>query len=171
VTRDFDIVSLPETDHPEVGDTAPDFTRPLVNTEFWEDVTLSKFTDERPVLLVFYPMNGAPTAINLWKELCDRAWDEALDITVVGVSISTPYDHKRFLNERSFDFKLFSDPTNELAETYDIVHDIDGMNTVTEPRPAVFLLDSDQTVKYVWVTDEWPAYPDYDEVEEAIDDL
>jgi hypothetical protein len=27
---DFDVVSLPDVDHVEAGDTAPDFTRPLV---------------------------------------------------------------------------------------------------------------------------------------------
>jgi len=171
VTRDFDVVSLPPADHPEVGDTAPDFTRPLVNVDFWEDVSLSTLTNEGPVLLLFHPMDWAPTAINLWNAVRARAWDEAFKMIVVGISISTPYDHKRFLETRGLNYNLFSDPTNALAETYGVVHDIDGMNTVAEPRPAVFLLDANQIVRYAWATDEWPAYPDYDAVEEAISEL
>ena len=31
VGLDFDVVELGPTDHPEEGETAPDFTRPLVN--------------------------------------------------------------------------------------------------------------------------------------------
>ena len=171
MTRDFDIVSLSPADHPEVGDTAPDFTRPLVNGDFWEDVSLSTLTEEGSVLLLFHPMDWAPTAINLWNAVQARTWNERFEVTVVGVSISTPYDHKRFLNERGLDYELFSDPTNALAEAYGVVHDLDGMNTVAEPRPAVFLLDPDRTIRYAWVTDKWPAYPDYDEVEAALGEL
>ncbi|MFW6000474.1 MAG: peroxiredoxin, partial [Halorubrum sp.] len=38
---DFDVVSLPETPHVAAGETAPDFTRPLVNGEYWEDRALA----------------------------------------------------------------------------------------------------------------------------------
>jgi peroxiredoxin len=171
MTRDFDIVSLSETDHPEVGDIAPDFTRPLVNDEYWEDALLSEVASDGPVLLLFHPMNWSPTSINLSKELKDRAWEEKFDVTVIGINISTPYDHKRFIDENDIEYELFSDPTNEVAAEYGVVHDLDGMHAVTEPRPAVFLLDSNRIVQYVWVTTEWPAYPDYDAVEEAIAEL
>jgi peroxiredoxin len=171
VTRDFDLVVLPDADHPEVGDTAPEFTRPLVNREFWEDVSLSTLVDSGPVLLLFHPMDWAPTAINLWTEVRARDWDDAFDVTVVGVSISTPYDHKRFLNERELDYELFSDPTNTLAEAYGVVHDLDGMTAVAEPRPAAFLLHADRSVLYAWAAEEWPAYPDYDAIEAALTEL
>lgn len=165
---DFEVVDLPETDHVAEGDTAPDFTRPLVNDEYWEDASLSDLTDERPVLLVFYTMDGAFPATYIWNELRDRALDDDHDLTIVGLSISDPYSHKRLIEERGMDYQLFSDPQNAIAEEYGIVHDLDGMAGVNEPRPAVFLLDSDRTVEYAWVASEWPEFPDYDEIEEAI---
>jgi peroxiredoxin len=168
---DFEVVTLPETDHVDVGDTAPDFTRPLVNEEFWEDASLSEITAEGPTLLVFYPMDGAFPATYLWNELRDRAWDDEYDVRVVGLSISTPYEHKTFVAERGMDYRLFSDPANGVAEEYGIVHDLDGMAGVSEPRPAFFLLDADRTVEYAWVASEWPDFPDYDEVEDAIETL
>jgi peroxiredoxin len=166
---DFDVVELSETDHVGEGDTAPDFTRPLVNDEYWGDTALSELTDDGPVLLVFYPMDGAFPATYVWNELRDRAWEDDYDVTVVGLSISDPYAHKRLVEERGMDYRLFSDPQNGVPEAYGIVHDLDGMAGVSEPRPATFLLDEDRTVEYAWVAEEWPDFPDYDEVEAALD--
>ena len=174
---DFEVVDLPDADHPEIGDEAPDFTRPLVNDEYWADASLSDLTAEGPVALVFYPMDGAFPATYVWNEIRDRGWgngagstsDAAGDgPTVVGVSVSTPYEHETFLEERGMDYRLFSDPDAGVAEAYGIEHDLDGMAEVTEHRPAVFLLDGDRTVEYAWVASEWPDFPEYDEIEEAI---
>ena len=168
---DFEVVTFSETDHIDVGDVAQDFTRPLVNEEYWADASLSGLTEEGPVLLVFHPMDGSFPATYVWNELRDRAWDDDYDVTIVGLSISTPYEHKTFIGERGMDYQLFSDPANDVAEAYGIVHDLDGMAGVSEPRPAIFLLDSDRTVEYTWVASEWPDFPDYDEIEDAIEAL
>jgi peroxiredoxin len=166
---DFDVVELPETDHVDVGDVAPDFTRPLANEEYWEDVSLSDLTDEGPVCLVFHPMDGAFPSTYMWNEIRDREWGDHL--TVVGVSISTPYEHKTFIAERGMDYRLFSDPANSVGREYGIPNPMDGMTGIEEPRPAVFLLDSSREVAYAWVASEWPDFPDYDAVEDAIETL
>ena len=166
---DFDVVDLGDADHVAVGETAPDFTRPLVNAEYWEDVALSDLTDVGPVLLVCYPMDGAFPATYIWNEIRDRARKDL--VTVVGLSISTPYEHKSFIRGREMDYRLFSDPANGVAADYGIVNDLDGMAGVDEPRPAVFLLDSDRTVQYAWVATEWPEFPDYDAIERELERL
>ncbi len=164
----FEVVDLPETDHPTEGEKAPDFTRPLVNSEYWEDASLSAVTDDGPVLLVCYPMDGAFPATYMWNELRDRAIDDEYAVSTVGLSISSPYEHAAFIEDREIDYPLFSDPQNEVAADYDIVNDLDGMAGISEPRPAVFLLDTDRTVRYAWVAGEWPAFPDYDAVGDAV---
>ena len=70
----FEVVDLPPADHPEVGDRAPDFERPLVGPEYWEDTALSDLTAEGPVALVFHPMDGAFPATYIWNEIRDRGW-------------------------------------------------------------------------------------------------
>lgn len=165
---DFDVVPLDPTDHPKKGDEAPDFVRPLVSEEFWEDVSLSSLTDDGPVLLVLYPMDGDFPATYIWNEIRDRAWDESHEIEIVGCSISTPYEHKTLIEERGMDYRLFSDPGNGIAEEYDLVNDLDGMAGISEARPAVFLLDSERIIEYAWVAAEWPDFPNYDELEDAI---
>jgi peroxiredoxin len=165
----FDVVDLEPTDHVEEGEVAPDFERPLVNDEFWENRRLSDVTDDPPVVLVFHPMDGAFPATYVWNEIRDRGWTD--DATVVGLSISTPYEHATLIEEREIpDVRLFSDPANGVAETYGIENDLDGMAGVSEPRPAVFVLDGDRTVRDAWVAEEWPDFPDYDAVEAAIAD-
>ncbi len=164
---EFDVVELPEADHPEPGDTAPDFTRPLVTGEYWSDTSLAELSG--PVVLVFYPMDGAFPATYIWNELRDRSWNE--HATVVGVSISTPYEHTQFIQERSIDYRLFSDPTAAVATRYGLEHNLDGMHGITEHRPAVFVLDDDRTVRDAWVASEWPDFPDYDELEASLADV
>lgn len=163
----FDVVDLGPPSHPEPGEQAPDFTRPLVSEEYWEDRSLSALTDDGRVILVFTPMDHTFLATHTWDELKERGWDEREE-TVVGVSISTPYTHKRLIDEYDLPFAIFSDPTNEVAEAYGIAHDLDGMEGVAEPRLAYFVLEADLTVAHAWVAREWPAFPEYDALEDAI---
>jgi len=163
----FDVVELDPADHPEEGDTAPEFTRPLVTDEYWADTALSEVCTESddPVVLAFHSMDGSFSATYLWNEVRDRGWHE--QATVVGLSISTPYAHKDLLEARDIEgeARLFSDPGNGVAADYGIDMDADGMDGIAEPRPAIFVLDGDRTVEYAWVGQEWPAFPDYDAVE------
>ena len=165
---DFDVVSLPETDHVAEGETAPDFTRPLVNDEYWEDRSLDAVVDG-PTLLLFHPMDGAFQGTYLYNTVDDHGWAD--DVDVLGVSISTPYAHKRLLADRGDGVRIFSDPGAGVIEEYGVAHDIDGMSGITESRPAVFLLDGDRTVEYAWVASEHPEFPDAEAIDDAVDRL
>ncbi|PSP84717.1 peroxiredoxin [Halobacteriales archaeon QS_1_68_17] len=167
---DFEVVEFPPADHVAEGECAPDFERPLVNDEYWEDAALSDLVAERPVVLLFHPMDGSFPATYVWKQVREREWRD-YDATVVGVSISTPYAHKDLIEEVGIDHKLFADPGNGVAEQFGVVNDLDGMAGVSEPRPAAFVVDGDRTVRYAWVAGEWPEFPPYDEIEAAIEDL
>lgn len=161
---DFDVVTLPEIDPVGPGDTAPDFTRPLVNHEYWEDTALSSLLDDGPVLLVFYPMNGGGKAHYTWSEIKRRNWHEY--VTTVGITIASPFDHARFIDELDLtDYRFYADPANTIAETYGVTHDLNGMTGITEPRPAFYLINSDQTIDYAWHATRWPHTPPYDDTE------
>ena len=160
---DFPVTELGPVDHVEAGEPAPEFTRPLVSEEYWEDVALSALCGEEPVVLVFHPMDGDFPATYVWNEIGEREWDE--HATVVGCSISSPYEHKRFIGERGMDYRLFSDPNNGVSEAYGIAHDLDGMTGIAEP-----VVDADGVVEYAWVSTSWPELPDYDAIETVIAD-
>ncbi|RQG94421.1 redoxin domain-containing protein [Natrarchaeobius chitinivorans] len=168
---EFDVVDLGPADHPEPGDRAPDFTRPLVTAEFWEDRSLSELVaesgDTDPTILVFFPMAGSFLATYVLDELADRGWDRRA-AHVVGVTAANPYGVKGLLEDGEYPFSLFSDPANDVAASYGIAHDLDGMAGVGEPRLAFFALDPDLTVEAAWVAAEWPEFPDYDDLEERL---
>ena len=208
---DFDVVDLGPTDHRSVGETAPDFTRPLVTAESWEDRSLTDVTGDGPTLLLFTTMVGAFLAEYTFTELRERGIgigaddepseengddshedergvnddfpadgsDESAtetdsepkleDVTVVAVSISSPYETIRFLAADDYPYGVFSDPSNAVAEAYGVVHDLDGMAGIAEPRPAAFVLESDRTIQYAWVATEWPSRPDFDDVVAALE--
>ncbi|WP_226007919.1 redoxin domain-containing protein [Natrinema salinisoli] len=163
---DFEVVELGPTDHPEPGEEAPEFTRPLVTDEFWEDRTLSELVGESDgtTVLVFTPMTGSFLAKYIWDELTERNWDERAG-RVVGVTASTPYGIKRFLGDNDYPFAFFADPSNRVAESYGIEHELDGMTGISEPRAAFFALDDAGTIEGAWVATNWPHFPDYDELE------
>ena len=160
---EFDVVELEPADHLEPGETAPDFTRPLVTGEFWEDRSLAELVDGRTIL-VFTPMIGSFVAKYVWSELAERGWLEREE-RIVGVTASTPYGISRFLDENDLPVEIFADPTNEIATDYGVGHDLDGMAGVSEPRLAFVALDADRSVESVWVADEWPEFPDYEALE------
>ncbi len=166
---DFELVAFPPSDHPEPGDRAPDFTRPLVTDEYWEDRTLSGLAAESGgVCLLFYPLNWGGKSRYWWSEITERSWPVE-EPAVVGVGISQPFDHRRFADFLDLSYPLYSDPRNDVARAYDIVHDLDGMEGIEEPRPAVFVVDEELLVEYAWVAEEWPQSPPFDEVEAAME--
>lgn len=161
----FEVVDLPATDHVAEGDTAPDFTRPLVGPEYWEDAALHEVVDGRTVLC-FTTMDRAFPATYLWNAIDDRGWID--DVDVYGLSISTPYAHEALLRRRADGVRLWSDPANGVAEEWGLTHELDGMANVAEPRPAVYVLEEDLTVDHCWVAAEWPEFPPYEEIEEQL---
>jgi len=163
---DFDVTDLPPADHPREGETAPDFTRPLVTDEFWEDRTLSSLAHDGGAVLLFYPMDGTGNAKYTWIEARERGWGRAsADPTVVGLSVSTPYEHTAFIDRHDLPFALYSDPGAGIARQYGVTHDHDGMAGLVGARPAAFVLDEDRTVEYAWAAREWPELPPFDAVE------
>ncbi|MFP9190712.1 redoxin domain-containing protein [Natrialbaceae archaeon A-CW1-1] len=162
---DFDVVELEPPANPDVGEEAPDFTRPLVSREFWADRSLtSLLEDDERVVVVFTPMIGSFVCQYVWDELAERGWDER-GVRIVGVTASTPYSISGFLEERDLPFEIVADPANGVAEKYGIAHDLDDMAGIAEPRLAFFTIDSDRRVEAAWVATEWPEFPDYDDLE------
>jgi peroxiredoxin len=167
----FDLPEFPPSDHPTEGERAPDFTRPLVRETYWEDIAFSEFAaDVGAALLVFYPLNWGGKSLYWWNEIRERGWGDD-GVGVVGVGISQPFDHRRFIEAQGLEYPLYSDPGNGVAREYDVVHDLDGMTGIAEPRPAAFLVDEELTVEYAWVADVWPETPPYDTIEAELDRL
>ena len=101
-----------------VGESAPDFS---LRNQDGERVSLADFHG-RKVMLVFYPFDFSPVCseqLALYQEV--KPDIEAKGVTLVGVSVDSPYAHKAFQEKFGIDTTLLSDfePKGEVARAYD----------------------------------------------------
>ncbi|OLS25752.1 MAG: putative peroxiredoxin bcp [Candidatus Thorarchaeota archaeon AB_25] len=152
----------------EVGSEAPDFT--LLEAP-GKNVTLSEEIQKGPVVLVFYPADFTSVC---QEELC-RFRDVLADYNnmganVLGISVDGIFSHKAFKEANNIDFPLLSDWEKKVIKDYNIVHeDFVGMTEVA--KRSVFVIDTDRTVVYVWVSEDPGKLPPFDEVKMAVTKL
>lgn len=148
-----------------VGSDAPDFT--LLEAP-GKTVTLSEELEKGPVVLVFYPADFSSVCK---EELC-RFRDVLADFNqlganVLGISVDGIFSHAAFKEANGIQFPLLSDWEKSVIDAYDVVHDnLAGMTNVA--KRSVFVIDTDGTVVYCWVSDDPGKLPPYDEVDMAV---
>jgi peroxiredoxin len=149
----------------EIGSDVPDFT--LLEAP-GKSVTLSEELEKGPVVLVFYPADFSSVC---QKELCrfrDFLADfNELGANVLGISVDGIFSHAAFKEANGIQFPLLSDWEKKVIEAYDVVHEnLAGMTRVA--KRSVFVIDTDGTVVYKWVSDDPGKLPPFDEVQMAV---
>lgn len=124
------------------GDTAPEFT---LRDQDGEDVSLSDFKG-RKVLLVFYPFDFSPVCsdqLSVYQEVKPEI--EAKGVTMLGVSVDSPYAHKAFQEKLGIDTTLLADfePKGEVSKAYGSFLEGPGMANRT-----LVLVDEDGVVEW-----------------------
>jgi peroxiredoxin len=153
-----------------VGDDAPDFTVPLADGSIGS-FTLSDRLDEAPLVLAFFPAAFTPTCTTEMCTFRDRLSEfEAIDATVYGISIDTPFTLNEFREQNDLNFGLLSDSNRATLDAYDVAMDFERFGVDDVAKRAVFVVDEDGTVTYAWVSDDPGAEPDYDAVAGAAED-
>jgi len=149
-----------------VGDRAPDFEL------FDQDRYVRRLSDYkgRKVVLAFFP--GAFTSV-CTREMCTFRDSisrlSKLDAVVLGISVNDPFTLKAFAEANKLGFTLLSDYSRAVAREYGGVHeDFLGMRGYSVARRAVFVLDREGVVRYVWVSEDPLKEPNYGEIEEAL---
>jgi peroxiredoxin (alkyl hydroperoxide reductase subunit C) len=127
-----------------VGDSAPDFK---LRDQDGEEVSLADFRG-RKVMLVFYPFDFSPVCsdqLSLYQEVKPEI--EEKGVTLLGVSIDSPYAHKAFQDKLGVDITLISDfePKGEISRAYGSYLDGPGMANRT-----LVLIDEQGTVAWTY---------------------
>ena len=152
------------------GEEAPTFTAPLANGDI-ESFSLAEAVDaDAPVVLAFFP--GAFTSVCSHEmQTFEQRLEDVTDAggTLYGVSIDSPFALNEFRDTLSLSFDLISDVNRDVIEAYDVSMAFEAVGIERLAKRAVFVVDSDGTVTYAWVSDDPGAEPDYDEVIQAID--
>jgi peroxiredoxin len=149
-----------------IGNTAPEFT--LFDADK-KSRSLSEFRGKK-VVLAFFP--GAFTGV-CTKELCTfrdaMSQFNNFQAQVIGISVDSPFANKAFATQNNLQFPLLSDTTREVCKLYGGVHeDFAGIKGYSASKRAVFIVDSNGSVVYVWVSENPGVEPDYDAVVQAL---
>jgi glutaredoxin-dependent peroxiredoxin len=149
-----------------IGDMAPLFTLHDTDKKLR---SLSEFLGKK-LVLAFFP--GAFTGV-CTKEFCmlrDSMTNFAkLDAQVVGISVDSPYANKGFANQNHLQFPLLSDYTRSVISMYGgIQKDFGGLTGYHAAKRAVYVLDSQGIIRYIWVSDNPGVEPNYDEINKII---
>lgn len=156
----------------DVGDSAPDFTAPLVSLEGGvEEVSLDSLLPDRPVLLCFYTNDFSPDCIDEWCSFRDYQWFSTSEqVQVVGISKSRVSTHRRFIDYLDLTFPLFSDTDLSVADGFGVTYRT--FKLFPRSRRSCFLVDEDRTIRYRWIgthpLDPTRDTPDVYEIHEAI---
>lgn len=129
----------------EVGSKAPDFT---LNDYNKQQVSLSSFQGEKPVLLVFYPFAFSGICTGELCQLRDEFSDYDGRVQVIGVSVDTPFSLKAWAEQQGYQFPLLSDfwPHGEVAKAYGVFNADAGL-----ALRGTFLIDKEGVVRFAEV--------------------
>jgi peroxiredoxin len=153
----------------KVGDKAPDFTLPDTDMK---PRRLTEFLGKKIILAFFV---GAFTSV-CTKEMCEFRDSMArltnLKAQVIGVAVSDPFSNKAFAEKNMLPFPILSDYKREVIRTYGIeLADFAGLKGYSTAKRAIFILDKDGTVRYVWVTEDPRIEPNYGEIEDFLEKM
>jgi peroxiredoxin len=153
----------------KVGDEAPDFSLP--DTEM-KPRSLKEFLGQKIVLAFFV---GAFTS-TCTKEMCEFRDSMArlidLNAQVIGVSVNDPFSNKGFAEKNRLPFTILSDYKREVIKTYGLeLLNFAGLNSYTVAKRSIFIIDSKDTVRYVWVSDNPAVEPNYQEIQNALEKI
>ena len=128
------------------GMKAPDFNLQNHQGKFFK---LSSFKDKSPVVIYFYPKAGTPGCT---KQACGIRDDlnkfKDKKIVVLGISIDSKKDIKRFVRENKLNFPLLSDNNKNVSTKYGVLRD-DG-----KAKRVTFIIDRNGMIaKIIEVSD------------------
>ncbi len=138
----------------EVGETAPEFTRPKAGGDAYNDIepfALSEALGDGPVVLAFFPAaftSGCTAEMCTFRDSMHR-FDE-LDASVYGISVDLPPAQNVWIMREQLNFPMLSDWGHEVVHEYGVVNpEMYGQFEAAER--SIFVLDDAGTVTYRWV--------------------
>ena len=153
----------------EVGHKPPGFQLPDQDRK---QRTLTDFLGKKTVL-AFFP--GAFTSV-CTKEMCtfrdSMQVFNSLNAQVVGIGVNDPFTNKAFAEANKLQFPILSDYTRDTIRKFNVFHeDFAGLKGYVAAKRSVFVLDSNGTVRYRWVSEDPGKQPDYEEVKKILAEI
>ena len=128
-----------------VGDNVPDFKLPYAtkDTIVFEGMS-SRDLAGKTYVLAFYPADWSGGCT---REVCtfrDALADfDELNVTVLGVSVDSPFSHRKWAREENLNFKLLSDQTHKFGKAMGVYNEDSGVFS-----RSTFVIGPDGKLKY-----------------------
>ena len=132
---------------PEIDAPAPDFT---LRDQHGATVTLSKVVDQRPVVVVFFPLAFTGTCTGELGELRDSiALFDAAGVELLAISVDSTATLREFAGRERYPFRLLADfwPHGEVARRYGVFLEDKGFAT-----RGTFVIDREGIVRAHFIT-------------------
>lgn len=150
------------------GDTAPNFKATYRGSDH-ESFELQDHLGGGAVVLAFFPGAFTPPCTNEMVALQERIEEfREGGVTLFGVSADSAFSQGAFADEYGLEFDLVSDMAGEAIKAYGVGIDIPELGLHGIANRAVYVIDEDGRVTYVWVADDPTNEPSYDELLEAV---
>jgi len=140
---------------PEAGDPAPGFEALYCDGETFRERTLEEVLGDRGTVLSFGGFVFGPVARNWFRRYERYGWAGVDGVAFYPVHRAGPYAVNEFLRTLEVPFAAFADVEADVAGTYGLVQERDGMAGARTARRGVFVLDGDGVVRFAWDTEEW----------------
>jgi peroxiredoxin Q/BCP len=125
----------------KVGDKAPDFTLPDADGKLY---SLSDYVGKKPVVIYFYPKADTPGCT---KQACGirDEWSEfeKNGIQVLGISVDSRSDLKKFEEKYGLNFPLLSDKDKSVCKKYGVLNLLGFASRVT------FIVDKEGKIAHI----------------------
>ncbi len=148
-----------------MGERAPSFALPAAPGEI---IDLADHLGREKIVLLFFPLAFSSVCT---RELCTvredwRRWQD-VGARVLAISVDSPFVTSRFRETERLPFPVLSDFNREAGAAYGVLYeDYFGLRGVA--KRSAFVIATDGTVAYAWVSDDDGVEPDYDAVIRAV---
>ncbi len=75
-------------------------------------------------------------------------------VAIVAISVDKPEQSKKLASSEGIQFALLGDPKAKTIREYGVLHEHAGENGADIARPAEFLIDGTQTIRWVNLTED-----------------
>ncbi len=154
----------------QIGQPAPPFS--LYNSAK-EKVSLSDFTGNKNVLLLFFPQafTGVCT-----KELCgvrdDISKYDAVNAQVLGISVDSIFTLAKFKEDQQYNFPLLSDFNKEASTDYETIYaSFTDMGMKGVSKRSAFVIDKQGVIQYAEVLESAGDIPNFQAINETLERL
>lgn len=151
------------------GTSAPRFTLKSKTPGGLVDFSLEdNVREKKKTVLLFFPL--AFTSV-CQDELCSVSAGldayEALNASVWGISVDSPFAQEAFARQAGIRVPLLSDFNREVSAQYDVLYaELLGFKGVA--KRSAFVIDAEGIVQYVWSSDNPKDLPPFAEIQAAL---